>query len=112
MLRAAAAARDEATDAGSAPRLVAVTVLTSLDAAALGRTWGREATVQVGDEVARLAELAVRAGMDGVVASAQEAAHLRQLLGPDGHLGDTGHSHAHRRGWRPSARGDTGGRCE
>lgn len=60
-------------------RLLAVTVLTSLDAAELEVVWGRGVpTVQ--PEVVRLAHLAHQSGIDGVVASALEAAALREVL--------------------------------
>ncbi|MEX2465440.1 MAG: orotidine-5'-phosphate decarboxylase [Gemmatimonadota bacterium] len=69
---------DAAVDAASAssPRLLAVTVLTSLDAAALGQVWGRDLPV-VSDEVARLTDLAVAAGVHGVVCSVAEADRVR-----------------------------------
>jgi len=69
-----------AESGGERTRLVAISVLTSMDAAAL-------ASIGVNDpvdvEVARLASLAVGAGSDGIVCSPQEAAQMRQLLGPD-----------------------------
>lgn len=37
----------------------------------------------VKEEVSRLATLAVGAGSDGIVCSPQEAAEMRELLGPD-----------------------------
>lgn len=61
-------------------KLLAVTVLTSLDAADLrqhGTTMTPEALV------AHRAELARAAGFDGVVASGQEAAKVRAIVGPD-----------------------------
>jgi orotidine-5'-phosphate decarboxylase len=61
------------------PRVLAVTVLTSLDAAAL-REIGVAATPA--EEVAALAALALEVGADGVVCSPQEAAAVRALLGP------------------------------
>jgi orotidine-5'-phosphate decarboxylase len=78
MLRAAAAA---ARAAGSdRPRIVAVTVLTSLDRAALHGELG--VPVAVEGHAAHLAALARDAGCDGVVASPREAARLRSILGP------------------------------
>jgi len=81
MIRAAAeAARSLGAER---PRIVAVTVLTSLDAADL-------ADVGVGrapaDQVAALAELAMANGADGVVCSAQEVGALRRRLGPQAYL--------------------------
>lgn len=80
-----AACREGAEEAaarlgGERPRLLAITVLTSMDAAAL-ESVGVDAPVA--DEVERLARLAVGNGMDGVVCSPREAAGMRALLGPD-----------------------------
>ena len=61
-------------------RLVAITVLTSMDQEALGSIG---VTEPVADEVRRLATLAVGAGADGIVCSPEEAAAMRALLGPD-----------------------------
>jgi orotidine-5'-phosphate decarboxylase len=77
MMRAAAEAAAEMGE--TRPRIVAVTVLTSLDAgdlAAIGVAGG------VTDQAARLADLALASGLDGVVCSAHEAATLRRQLGP------------------------------
>jgi orotidine-5'-phosphate decarboxylase len=57
-----------------------VTVLTSLDRAALGDSWGRE-IVDMQREVLRLAELASSAGARGVVCSGQEAGQVRDRWG-------------------------------
>ena len=65
---------------GDRTRLVAISVLTSMDQEALASI-GVDAPVA--DEVARLAKLAVGAGSDGIVCSPQEAADMRALLGPD-----------------------------
>lgn len=75
-----AAARAEAEKAGAArPMLLAVTVLTSMDAAALAATGIADTPAQ---QVLRLARMAVAAGADGLVCSPQEAALLRAELGP------------------------------
>ncbi|MET7425002.1 orotidine-5'-phosphate decarboxylase [Dactylosporangium sp. NPDC005555] len=60
-------------------RIVALTVVTSLTAADLAEV-GVGATT--GEQSARLALLARRAGCHGVVAAPHEAAALRRLLGP------------------------------
>ncbi|MBS0562249.1 MAG: orotidine-5'-phosphate decarboxylase [Proteobacteria bacterium] len=74
------AARRAAEAAGAArPMLLAVTVLTSLDAAALAATGVPDAPAA---QVLRLGRLAVAAGADGLVCSAHEAAALRAALGP------------------------------
>ncbi|EHF01881.1 orotidine-5'-phosphate decarboxylase [Olsenella sp. oral taxon 809] len=61
-------------------RLVAISVLTSMDEEALSSV-GIDRDLS--DEVSRLASLAVGAGSDGIVCSPQEAASMRALLGPD-----------------------------
>ncbi|PSH04511.1 MAG: orotidine-5'-phosphate decarboxylase [Acidobacteria bacterium] len=75
MLKAAAEA---AAQSESKPTVLAVTVLTSLDTEDL-----REIGVagEVEDQVTRLAALALQTGCGGIVASAQEAVHLRQTFG-------------------------------
>lgn len=78
--RMIAAAREAAETAGAnRPLILAVTVLTSLDDAAL-RAIGvpDPAATQVG----RLARLAIDSGADGLVCSPLEVASLRQMLGP------------------------------
>ena len=81
MLTAARRAVDDvAREQGRrAPWLIAVTVLTSLDDAAL-REIGVEESTQA--HVLRLARLTRDCGLDGVVCSAQEAAMLRSACGP------------------------------
>ncbi len=74
-----AAARDAAEAAGAGrPMLLAVTVLTSLDAAALAATGVADSPA---GQVVRLGRLAVAAGADGLVCSAHEIAVLRDALG-------------------------------
>ena len=65
---------------GERTRLVAISVLTSMDADALASIG---VTDEIAVEVARLAKLSVGAGSDGIVCSPQEAAQMRALLGPD-----------------------------
>jgi orotidine-5'-phosphate decarboxylase len=75
------AAVEAARDAGGdRPRLLAVTVLTSLDRAALQTEL--QVPVAVEGQVTHLATLARAAGCDGVVASAHETPRLRLMLGP------------------------------
>jgi orotidine-5'-phosphate decarboxylase len=75
-----AAARQAAEAAGDArPWLLAVTVLTSLDGAALAATGVSDTPA---DQVLRLARLALAAGADGLVCSPLEVAVLRAELGP------------------------------
>jgi len=82
MMRAALdAASDEAARRGAArPKLLAVTVLTSLDGEALRET-GVVSTPEA--QVLRLTNLAREAGMDGVVASPREIAAIRKEMGKE-----------------------------
>ncbi len=76
-----AAARAAAEAAGAArPKLLAVTVLTSLDAEALHETGVAGGARQ---QVLRLGRLALAAGADGLVCSAHEISTLRAALGPE-----------------------------
>jgi orotidine-5'-phosphate decarboxylase len=80
MQAAARAARDmSATVNRPAPLMIAVTVLTSMDQDAL-RGVGVERPVL--DQVIALATLAQQAGLQGVVASAQETPAIRKACGP------------------------------
>lgn len=77
MLRAAA---DAARAFGpTAPKLVAVTVLTSLDQNDLHELGVERSPAQ---QVLALGELAIGSGVDGLVCSAQEVGAMRQKLGP------------------------------
>ena len=74
------AAREAAAESTVRPWVLAVTVLTSLDAGDLADIGGNGAP---GEQVLRLATLAQTAGLDGVVCSAQEISTLRAECGPD-----------------------------
>jgi orotidine-5'-phosphate decarboxylase len=63
------------------PRLIGVTVLTSMDQAALRDELG--ISLRIGAQVKHLAGLAQRAGLDGVVASPEDAGMLRPHFGKD-----------------------------
>jgi orotidine-5'-phosphate decarboxylase len=84
--RAMLAAAVEAAHTASAdfgvprPEVIAVTVLTSLDAHALAEVGVPARPMQ---QVALLARLARAQGCDGVVCSPEETAELRSLLGPE-----------------------------
>jgi orotidine-5'-phosphate decarboxylase len=73
------AAREAAGDGKSRPAVLAVTILTSLDAKAL-RAIGMSGSPA--SRAVALAQLAKKAGMDGVVASAQEVKAIRRACGP------------------------------
>jgi orotidine-5'-phosphate decarboxylase len=71
-------AREALANFAKPPKLIAVTVLTSMaptDLAEIG------ISVSPAEQVLRLAKLTQASGLDGVVCSAQEAAILRQHLG-------------------------------
>lgn len=82
MMRAAIdAAHDEAARLNrERPLVIAVTVLTSIDAATLQSVGVTRPLI---DQVEALATMARDAGLDGVVASAQEAPRVRAACGPD-----------------------------
>ena len=76
MLRAAA----EAAEAPGSPRLLAVTVLTSMDAAELISVG---VSASPAEQALRLARLAKDSGIHGMVCSAEEVGSLRREIGPD-----------------------------
>ncbi len=65
------------------PITLGITVLTSMNDEALAQTG---VTRSMADQVVALAEQAKRAGISGVVASPQEAACLRETLGPSAYI--------------------------
>jgi orotidine-5'-phosphate decarboxylase len=73
------AARKAASSRKSRPALLAVTILTSLDAKAL-RAIGMLGSPA--SQAVALARLSEKAGMDGVVTSAREVCAIRQACGP------------------------------
>ncbi len=74
------AAANAVADAGRSPLLIAVTVLTSMDASDIADLGFRDS---LDNQVQRLARLTRDCGLDGVVCSAREAASLRSLCGDD-----------------------------
>ena len=81
MKTAADTVRAEAKKMGiEAPKIIAVTILTSINEA----DWeGLGQTASIKDQVIRLAKLTKEAGLDGVVASPQEAKFIREACGED-----------------------------
>jgi orotidine-5'-phosphate decarboxylase len=81
MQAAARAARDTSLKLGRpAPLMIGVTVLTSMDQDAL-RSIGVQRPVL--EQVLALARMTKDAGLQGVVASAQETSEIRKACGPD-----------------------------
>jgi len=81
MQAAARAAREASAKLGRpAPLMIAVTVLTSMDEDALRAVGVARPVI---DQVIALARLTQQAGLQGVVASAQETSAIRQACGPD-----------------------------
>lgn len=83
MMRAAREAADRcANELGiPTPILLGVTVLTSIDEASFQRDFHTQRTLK--DQVAYLAELSQKAGLDGVVASPLEIELIRSISGDD-----------------------------
>ncbi len=85
MRRAAEATAEEAARLGvERPSLIAVTVLTSMDADSLNETGVTASNVE--EQVRRLARLTDAAGLDGVVASPHEIVPVREAVGRAGFL--------------------------
>ena len=66
--------------AGTSCGVLGVTVLTSFDDESLARAWGRR-SVRTEEEVMRLAEDAVAAGLHGIVCSGAEASAVTSVFG-------------------------------
>jgi orotidine-5'-phosphate decarboxylase len=79
MLLAAQRAAEEIS--GRECGILAVTVLTSLDAGVLGAVWGRADALELEREVLRLAELAAASGLHGIVCSGAEVGAVRGRFG-------------------------------
>lgn len=82
MMRTASASLHRAAEEAGVPcpKLIGVTVLTSMDA----EDWtGLGHTGTIADAVLRRAQLAQEAGLDGVVASPAETAEIRRTCGAD-----------------------------
>lgn len=84
MMQVAAKARDQGQASGgsskSSPKLLAITILTSMDNGALRRVG---VAGPASRRVVHLARLAKKAGMDGVVASPQEVRAIRRACGKE-----------------------------
>jgi len=74
------AAKDAASSIDPQTKLIAVTVLTSIDDGVLDSVGQRG---PAGDQVVRLAKLVQASGLDGVVCSAHEIAAIRKACGDD-----------------------------
>jgi orotidine-5'-phosphate decarboxylase len=79
MLKAAVSAARKARGTGSRPRLLGVTILTSMDPGALA-TLGLRGSVR--GLAVKLARVAQGAGLDGVVASGHEVEAIKKACGP------------------------------
>ncbi|BDX06657.1 orotidine-5'-phosphate decarboxylase [Planctobacterium marinum] len=74
------AAKEALAQYDKPPKLIAVTVLTSMDAEQLS---GTGVTTDIQSHVEHLAKLTKESGLEGVVCSAMEAKSLKALLGTD-----------------------------
>lgn len=76
MARSAHAVREAGSKLGSVPKVIGVTVLTSMSESQFRQEMGVQRDLH--EHVLALAKLAERAGLDGVVASAMEAGEIRR----------------------------------
>lgn len=81
MNKAEEAVQTFSTGTGKRPRLIAVTVLTSHSQEMISKEIGIKRKIQ--DEVLHLAQLAQKAGLDGIVCSPQETSMIRRKFGKD-----------------------------
>lgn len=81
MARAAHAVQEAGSKLASIPKVIGVTVLTSISEEQFRQEMGVGRNLQ--EHVVELAKLAERAGLDGVVASAREAKEIRQSTKSD-----------------------------
>lgn len=81
MEKALEAVKDEAEKLGiERPKLVAVTILSSISLKDWSRMWP---DIDLDDQAVRLAKLVQEAGLDGVISSPMEAETIRQACGKD-----------------------------
>ncbi len=80
MLRSAV---DASKERGGACRVLAVTVLTSMTADAVGSAWGRSGVLDLETEVLRLAQMAAAAGAHGIVCGGREARAVADRFGDE-----------------------------
>jgi orotidine-5'-phosphate decarboxylase len=79
MMSAAAAAAGRARESGlTPPKLIGVTVLTSIDARCLREDLNVE--LPLADHIVHLAQRAIAAGLDGIVCSAADVSHFKQKV--------------------------------
>lgn len=81
MARAAHAVQEEGSKLERVPKVIGVTVLTSMSELQFNKELGIQRTLR--DHVVALTKLATQAGLDGVVASAMEAREIRRITQPE-----------------------------
>ena len=81
MARAAHAVQEEGSKLERVPKVIGVTVLTSMSEIQFNQELGIQRNLK--DHVVALAKLAAQAGLDGVVASAMEAREIRRITQPE-----------------------------
>ena len=81
MAKAASAVKEAGSHLETMPKVIGVTVLTSMSADQFKQEMGIQRSLS--EHVVALAKLADKAGLDGVVASAMEATDIRQNTNPN-----------------------------